>query len=205
MEEHHMTAQPNYKEMVKETESIGWNVKDSLKDKSLEELKEVVANDRLPFSVMCLNLTGSLNIGTIIRTSHILGAQRVFVLGRRTYDGRSLVGSDKYFDVIRIDALDANLNIDKSIFCDIMSKYDMTPVLLETGGHDYRDYNWSKFKDWGHMCLVVGNEGLGIPKDIVDLHTPRIVSIEQRGVIRSLNCSSAFAIVCAYATTAIWN
>lgn len=206
-----MTQKPNYKELLIHTESLGFNIHDAYKGKSLEELKEKVANDRLPFSVLCLNLTGSLNIGTIIRTSHILGAQRVFVLGRRTYDGRSLVGSDKYFDVIRIDALDDNLNIDKSIFCDIMSKYEMTPILLETGGTDYRKFLWktvfgeARPKNWSnnHMCMVVGNEGIGIQQNI--LLGRYVVSIPQKGCIRSLNVSTAFAIVCAHAVNEIWN
>ena len=47
----------------------------------------------------------------------------------------------------------------------------------------------------------MGNEGLGIPKDLIEktrLFDPLVVSIPQRGVIRSLNVSTAFAIVASH-------
>ncbi len=199
------------REGIMEIQQNGWNVYDEYKTLSLENLKRIVAEDRLPFSVMVLNLFGDLNVGNIIRTSHILGARVVFVVGHSKIDGRSLVGADKYFNVVKISALneDRSLNVDQ--YDEIVRVFNLNPILIETGGTDYKDYDWSRSivetcksnqpngATGRQLCLVVGNETIGIPDSILR-RNKNIVSVPQRGVLRSLNVSAAFAIICAEVT-----
>ena len=65
---------------------MSFNVHDSYKDLSVEDLKLVSNVSRLPYSVCLMNLEYDLNIGNCIRSAHIFGAERVFIFGRRRYD-----------------------------------------------------------------------------------------------------------------------
>lgn len=193
----------DFSKMIEETETNGYAVRDEYKTKTLEELKEITKSDRLPFSVFLFNVTGSLNVGTMIRTAHALGAEKVFVFGRRKYDKRSCVGSHNYLPIISIDSDSENPEEQYDQFQSIMDSYDIDPILIETGGRNYTEYNWKNVmllhRHTGkQICLVVGNEGLGIPNIIRECYFQDVVSIPQRGVIRSINVASAFSIVCAH-------
>jgi tRNA G18 (ribose-2'-O)-methylase SpoU len=192
----------DFRKLIEETEMNGYAVRDEYKTKTLEELKEITKSDRLPFSVFLFNVTGSLNVGTMIRTAHALGAGRVFVFGRKKFDKRSCVGSHNYLDIISIDSDSENEVEQYYQFYGIMEYYKLNPIMIETGGKNYTEYNWKGAHEFNQrmekqICLVLGNEGLGIPK-MIHQYAAHKVSIPQRGVIRSINVSNAFSIVCAH-------
>ena len=193
----------NKAEAIKHELSCIWNIHDEHKGKPLDELKEIVASDRLPFAVLCLNLSGSLNIGTIVRTSHILGAREIIIFGSRRFDMRSLVGADKYFPIYKIAGLDKNGEIDVELLDLEIKRRKYNPIFIETGGIPYLDFRFNEFITNSQLngltpCLIVGNEGFGIPDKILEIYNRNCVEVPQRGVIRSMNVSNAFAIICAY-------
>lgn len=176
--------------MVEEAASKHWNVHDNLKGLSIEELREVNEKDRLPFAVCAINVTGDLNVGIMLRTACVMGAERFFIIGRRKYDKRSTVGAYNYMDVVRVDALDEDLELKVDIFRQIMDEYSYKPVMFETNGVDItKNFSVNSIKPW-KPCLVFGNEGMGLPAGLLT-KSDIVVSIPQRGVLRSLNVSSA--------------
>ena len=176
--------------MVEEAASKHWNVHDNLKGLSIEELREINESDRLPFAVCAINVTGDLNVGIMLRTACVMGAERFFIIGRRKYDKRSTVGAYNYMDVVRVDALDEDLELKVDVFHQIMDEYRYKPVMFETNGVDItRNFSVEWFKP-KNICLVFGNEGMGLPAGLLTKNNT-IVSIPQRGVLRSLNVSSA--------------
>jgi tRNA G18 (ribose-2'-O)-methylase SpoU len=193
----------NYKEMIKTTETNGFAVKDEYKDRTLEELQNITSQDRLPFSVMFFNVTGSLNIGQMIRTAHAMGAEKIFILGRKKFDRRSCVGSHNYIPIIHVDVDNDCMGDQYKKFHQTIKQNFLFPILIETGGQNYTEYAWKNRHvvsqyNGEQICLVVGNEGIGIPEVIQQYSYCNKVSIHQRGVMRSINVSSAFAIVCAH-------
>ena len=181
-----------------------FNVHDNLKGLSVDELKEISLSDRLPWHTLCLNLTGDLNIGTIIRTSHCMGATSVIIFGRRKIDNRGIVGSDNYIRVERISAVDEKLIYDTNLFVSYLKEKNLTPVFVETGGILLSSINWKTIiknihETGNEICLIMGNETDGIPTDILNVISefPNSfkVSIPQRGVIRSVNVSVAHAMI----------
>jgi tRNA G18 (ribose-2'-O)-methylase SpoU len=99
-----------------------------------------------------------------------------------------MVGAQNYIQVHKITALLDDETPDYSkIFEDIIS-HGYTPVLVEQGGTKIRDYIWPE-----NPCIVLGNESTGFPVEIVSQWDT--VTIPQRGVIRSLNVSTAAGIV----------
>lgn len=179
-----------------------YNVHDHLKGLSVEELKAVNATDRLPYAVAVINLTGSLNIGVIIRTACNLGAERVLVFGRRKYDARSCVGSHNYIPVERIggfvEDMAPEMEIDPVKFDQMMTDFNYAPVFLETPcEYEIGDASWRGLAVRARMegpkpCLVFGSESKGIPQEIMSKGLT--YSVPQLGVIRSYNVSAAASI-----------
>lgn len=175
------------------------NVHDHLKGYTVEELRDICYADRLPFGVCVLNVTGELNVGTIVRSALLTGANKVGIIGRRKYDKRGTVGSYNYIDVERVDGLnDDGLTINPDVFWGWMGANNFFPVFIEHGGMLLDDVDWDDVER-PHMpcqpCLVFGNENRGVQDDLLNDDRGEIVSIEQRGVIRSFNVASAAAIV----------
>lgn len=175
------------------------NVHDHLKGMDVAELRDLCDQDRLPFAVCILNITGELNVGTIIRNALLTGAKQVVLMGRRKYDKRGTVGSQNYIDVERINALaEDGLTIKTDVFWDWMNKHSYRPFFVEHGGTMLNKidwYNWVMSIQPLRPCLVFGNENRGVQDDLLHDRRGRIVSIPQRGVIRSYNVASASGIV----------
>lgn len=178
-----------------------FNVHNHLKHKTVEELQQVNMEDRLPYAVAVINLTGSLNVGIIIRTACNLGAERVIVFGRRKYDARSCVGSQNYIPIERIDGFDDNRAPDPELvperFAEVMKEFNYFPIFFENEiGASVRllgEYARGVARKCPlKPCLVFGAEGTGIPESILDQGA--IFSIPQLGVIRSYNVSAAASI-----------
>ena len=80
-----------------------WNVADEFKNMNLEEIRAIQKIESLPFAVGALNLTGGLNLGSIIRSAVIFGAEKFYIIGKRRYDRRSTVGAQNYIDIEYIE------------------------------------------------------------------------------------------------------
>ncbi len=132
-----MTNVPNIAEM-RDAELVqsnsNFNVHDNLKGLTVPELQEVSAQDRLPWHTLCLNVTGDLNVGTMIRTSHCLGATSVIVFGRQRIDNRSLVGAGNYIKFEKIPGMDENFDLNLDRFIEILNERNLVPVFVEGGG-----------------------------------------------------------------------
>lgn len=197
-----MTKKINYQKLANDDISASisnLNVHDHLKDKNVEELRGLCNQDRCRFGVAVLNVTGELNVGTIVRNALLTGARKVGILGRRKYDKRGTVGSENYIDVERIDALnDDGLTINRDLFWDWMNKNGFRPVFCELGGTPLHEIDWYNIVHSVqplNICLVFGNENRGVQTDLLHDRRGRIVSISQRGVIRSFNVGTASGIV----------
>jgi tRNA G18 (ribose-2'-O)-methylase SpoU len=180
------------------------NVHNELQHLSVPELQNISLADRMPWHVCCLNLSGDLNVGTVIRSAHLLGAKSVIIFGRTRIDNRSLVGAANYITVHRIAGLDENLSYDVDIFKKTIQDYNLVPIICESGGENLFELPWknrinSILNSEKEPCLVLGNESNGIPFDIIEyvknVENSFTVTIPMKGVIRSFNVASAFSII----------
>lgn len=179
---------PNATEKVTE-----YNVIDDLKDLPLEELKAVAKARSLPFAVALANVTGDLNTGMVIRTSCVLGAEKVFIFGKRKYDRRATVGAHHYIDVEAYTlSRDEGQTFDWDEMLRVIRINGYTPVLIEQGGTVLSNLTSSLIEEIGQVCLVFGAEDMGIPANVCA--TEQCFSIPQIGIIRSLNVSAAASI-----------
>jgi tRNA G18 (ribose-2'-O)-methylase SpoU len=164
-----------------------FNVADHFKHLSLDQVQQFQRKNSLPYAAAALNLSGSLNLGMMIRTAVIFGCEKFFVVGKKRYDRRSTVGAHNYIDIkfIETDPFDKPFDV----LQEIEEEYE--PMIVEQEGYDI---NCEKFGySWKKPCFLFGEENRGVPKEM--LISNKIYSIDQVGVLRSLNVSATCAIV----------
>jgi tRNA G18 (ribose-2'-O)-methylase SpoU len=193
-----MSEKENYSEIRKQLEERELNVRDEFKHLSHEEHLELHDDSRLPYAIACINLTGDLNVGSIVRSAAMLGCETVFIYGKKKFDKRGLVGAHNYqrIEYITIDLPDElgdfPPDINYEILVQTLDGMGYTPFGLETGG---ARIDQMAFTEIVSPCIVVGNENMGLP-DYLRTRLP-LVSIPQSGIMRSLNVGVAAAIAMA--------
>ena len=184
----------NYNNLINETASRHYNVADEYKDNTVEENRERCRKDSLPFSIAAMSVAGDLNIGMMMRTASLLGASDFFIFGRRKYDKRSTVGAQNYINVHRYP-------MDVKFVHDVCQDTGYTPVFIEQGGLTIPLSDVERSMMPRRPMLVFGSESDGIPEDIIySFPDSPIISIPQRGVLRSYNVATAMSIVTWEAT-----
>lgn len=191
------------------------NVREEFKGLNLQACQEYCTQDRLHFDACFLNITSDLNVSASIRTLHLLGVDKIFVLGKKKLDRRALVGAEFYTDIEYMGGLNLEtLEVETRVFNEMLSKNEnYYPIFVEMGGENLKDIDWKKSltksdnkksltgsdNKFYRPLLVFGNENRGIGANILALRenipNSMIVSIPMKGVLRSLNVSACVAMV----------
>ena len=187
----------NYSDIIQDTVSKHWNVCDEFKDNLLVDNQAICKREALPFAVGIINVAGDLNVGMMIRTASLLGAEAVHIFGRKKFDKRSTVGAENYIDIVHHVYAGTLDPICDDLIIDDIQELLYEPVLVEQGGIPIGRYLYNGIGNGniGKPIFIFGSESHGIPDEILN-HFPRRISIPQRGVLRSYNVSAAMSIVC---------
>jgi tRNA G18 (ribose-2'-O)-methylase SpoU len=92
----------NYSRIIADTASNHFNVRDEYKTNTYEQNVAITVSEQRRFSVGCINITGELNIGMMIRSACLLGAENFYIFGRKKFDKRSTVGAEKYINIVYV-------------------------------------------------------------------------------------------------------
>ena len=76
------------------------NVEDQYRYWKREAIAKEIQDASLGYEVAIENLGHDFNIGSIVRTANALGASRVHVVGRRRWNRRGAMVTDRYMDVV---------------------------------------------------------------------------------------------------------
>jgi len=197
-----------YKIKLNKEREPNYNVIEHLQNFPQEKLIKISKSFTNNFDVMVFNFNGSLNIGNIMRLSCIYGADNYYIVGRKIYDSRSCVGSNKYLNVKILQNIVKYLP-DKNIDPDINKKElkqffinnNLSPIFIEQGGEDITKFNFKSNipKINNKPVFIFGNESYGIDKEVLnycsDIEGFSVLSIPQLGILRSLNVSNSASIV----------
>lgn len=160
------------------------NVADYLQWLSAPETEKYLAERRLNFSVLIMNILFDNNAGNIVRSANAFGAQEIILYGHKKFDRRASVGAEFYshFRHLRfVEDLEPLFSeFEQIVAC------ENTPdaVLLQ-------DFQWDPNKK---TLMIFGQESVGIQPEILK-KCSAVVSIHQRGSVRSLNVAVAAGIV----------
>jgi tRNA G18 (ribose-2'-O)-methylase SpoU len=191
-----MNPTPNYAEIIQQTASQHYNVRDEYKNNAVEQNVAIQRSETRKFSVGAINITGELNIGMMLRSACLMGAENFYIFGRKKFDRRSTVGAENYINIVQY-TYDNPLNMDEEVLTQL-KLLDHTIVLCEQGGEEigtYKSTPWHK-KGLKNPLFVFGSESHGLPSTVTNYPYFQKVSIPQVGVLRSFNVSAAMNIIC---------
>jgi tRNA G18 (ribose-2'-O)-methylase SpoU len=186
----------NYSKIIADTASNHYNVRDEYKNNSYEQNVAITISEQRPFSVGAINITGELNIGMMIRSACLLGAENFYIFGRKKFDKRSTVGAEKYINIVQYtfdDPIHADTEINDRLM--YLLKWNSV-VLCEHGGTEAGSYLAKQmYTELKNPLFVFGSESHGLPDIITQNENFYKLSIPQRGVLRSFNVSAAMNII----------
>lgn len=196
----------NFRDMVSDMMhevNNGLNVRDDLKHLDVPALQALQVASTFPLHALFFNTTGDLNIGAMVRTATLSGLRKAWVFGRRKFDRRGLVGANNYIEIEQVDGfIDDTVEYSIDKLTTILDDNKLFPIVAEAGGLNLPDVDWDfhigRNLDRGFIpCVIMGNEGKGFPDHILSMLSERgiVVSIPQRGVMRSLNVGHAFSAI----------
>jgi tRNA G18 (ribose-2'-O)-methylase SpoU len=193
----------NYADIIADTASKHYNVRDEYKNNTVEQNVTIQQSQSRPFSVGAINLTGELNIGMMLRSACLMGAQNFYIFGRKKFDKRSTVGAEKYINIVQY-TYDEPMTADGEMLRDIQ-KLPHPIIACEQGGVTLGTIDgkllYLRVNNL-HPLFLFGSESHGIPQVILDQKTYdddyefSRISIPQVGVLRSFNVSAAMNIIC---------
>jgi len=137
---------------------------------------------RHPFHVAIENWQHDMNIGSIVRSANAFGADTVHIIGRKRWNKRGAMVTDRYQHVLHHDTVDAFAAWARAAGVPIVA-IDNVPgsVIMET------------YEFPAACVLLFGQEGPGL-SDAALQASGAIVEISQFGSTRSINASAAAAV-----------
>lgn len=137
---------------------------------------------RHPLHVAIQNWEHDFNIGSIVRTANAFNVAGVHILGRRRWNRRGAMVTDRYLHVHHHPDVDSF-----AAWC-AERGIELVGVDNLPGSVPLEDAELPR-----DCCLVFGSEGPGLTDDMVAACS-RLVAITQYGSTRSLNAGAAAAI-----------
>ncbi len=159
------------------------NVIDSYRYWTMEAIVADLDSKRHRFHVAIENWQHDLNIGSIVRTANAFLANTVHIIGRRRWNKRGAMVTDRYQHVLHHPTIDD--------FLEWARAHDLVVVGVDNVANSVSIDATSLPES---CVLLFGQEGPGLSPEAIAA-SDLVVEIEQFGSTRSLNASAAAAIV----------
>ncbi|MCA0296177.1 MAG: TrmH family RNA methyltransferase [Actinobacteria bacterium] len=158
------------------------NVVDAYRYLSVEAIVADLDTRRSPLHVAIQNWEHDFNIGSIVRTANAFNVSAVHIVGRRRWNRRGAMVTDRYLHV--------HHHADEAALFGWLDEHGVTPVAVDNlpGSVPLEQARLPE-----HCCLVFGSEGPGLTPEMV-AGCAQVVAITQYGSTRSLNAGAAAAI-----------
>jgi len=137
---------------------------------------------RHPLHVAIQNWEHDFNIGSMVRTANAFNVAGVHILGRRRWNRRGAMVTDRYLHVHHHESV--------ADFVAWLDAAGVTPIGVDNLPGSVPLETASLPRD---CCLVFGSEGPGLTDEVVDA-CASLVAITQYGSTRSINAGAAAAI-----------
>jgi tRNA G18 (ribose-2'-O)-methylase SpoU len=159
------------------------NVSDEYRYLTVEAIKADLDRTRSGLHVAIENWQHDMNIGTIVRTANAFNVSTVHVIGKRHWNRRGAMVTDRYVHIEHHDNVSA--------FADAMHAISKTIIAVDNlaGAVNLSDTTLP-----AECVLVFGGEGPGLSDEMVAA-SERMVMIEQFGSTRSVNVGVAAGVV----------
>lgn len=171
----------NKKTFGKETDTR--NLQDEYKGLANEAVVEELEKKRNALEVAIENVEHDFNAGTIVRSANNFNVAKVHIIGRRKYNRRGAMCTDKYLEVVYWP--DA-----ESFYADQRAR-NREVVAIENHTERVKPLALKKFVQ--KTTLLFGSEGGGLTEKAIDM-ADDVREIESFGSTRSVNVGVAAGI-----------
>ena len=159
------------------------NVVDKYRYWSMEAIVADLDTHRHSFHVAIENWQHDLNIGSIVRTANAFLANTVHIVGRRRWNRRGAMVTDRYQHVLHHPTIEDLLAYAR--------EHQLTIVCVD----NVETSQPIESTPLPHNCIILfGQEGPGLSPEAIAA-ADQVIEITQFGSTRSLNASAAAAIV----------
>jgi tRNA G18 (ribose-2'-O)-methylase SpoU len=159
------------------------NVVDKYRYWSMEAIVADLDTHRHSFHVAIENWQHDLNIGSIVRTANAFLANTVHIVGRRRWNRRGAMVTDRYQHVLHHPTIEDLLAYAR--------EHQVTIVAVD----NVETSQPIESTPLPHDCIILfGQEGPGLSPEAIAA-ADQVIEITQFGSTRSLNASAAAAIV----------
>jgi len=165
------------------TQEDGRNLVDEYKGMSVEDIKASMLKSSFRYHVAIENLQHDFNIGSIVRSANAFNAAGVHIIGRRHWNKRGAMATDKYLEVYHHDSPEKF-----GEWCKL-NQLSIVGVDNVVGSVELHSADLPE-----NVVLVFGQEGPGLSESLRNI-CEYLVAIEQFGSTRSVNVGAAAAIV----------
>lgn len=159
------------------------NVVDAYRYWTMEAIVADLDTKRHSFHVAIENWQHDMNIGSIVRTANAFLAHTVHIVGRRRWNKRGAMVTDRYQHVLHHETID-----------DLLAYATEHALPIVAIDNVERSVAIEKTVLPTHCILLFGQEGPGLSPEALSA-ADEVVEITQYGSTRSLNASAAAAIV----------
>lgn len=157
------------------------NLIDEYKGLENEQVFDALSKKRTGLEIAIENVEHDFNIGSIVRTANSFNVSKVHIIGKKKYNRRGAMCTDKYLEIIHHPTLDDFLKTQENR--ELVAIENNTPRAKEL--HD------KKFVR--NTTLIFGSENNGITNELLEKATD-VRYIESFGSTRSVNVGAAAAI-----------
>ena len=157
------------------------NLIDKYKGLPNEQIFDTLASKRNALEIAIENVEHDFNIGTIVRSANSFNVSKVHIIGRKKYNRRGAMCTDKYLEIVHHATVEDFL----------ATQQGRELVAIENNTPRANALNDKKFVQ--NTTLIFGSEGNGITKELLD-KSHDVVYIESFGSTRSVNVGVAAGI-----------
>ena len=157
------------------------NLIDEYKGLPNEQIFDTLASKRNALEIAIENVEHDFNIGTIVRSANSFNVSKVHIIGRKKYNRRGAMCTDKYLEIMHHATIEDFL----------ATQQGRELVAIENNTPRAHALNEKKFVQ--NTTLIFGSEGNGITKELLD-KSHDVVYIESFGSTRSVNVGVAAGI-----------
>ena len=158
------------------------NVIDRYRYWRLDAIVADLDTTRSRLHVAIQNWEHDFNIGSMVRTANAFNVAAVHIVGRRRWNRRGAMVTDRYLHVMHHE--------DEASLLGYLAERGITPVGVDNLEGSVALENNALPLD---CCLIFGSEGPGLT-DAMVAGCERLVAITQKGSTRSMNAGAAAAI-----------
>ena len=157
------------------------NLIDEYKGMENQQVFDELAKKRIPLEIAIENVEHDFNIGSIVRTANSFNVAKVHIIGKKKYNRRGAMCTDKYLEIVHHPTIEDFLKTQKN----------RELIAIENNVERARPLNDKKFK--ANTTLIFGSENNGITNELLE-KSDEVRFIESFGSTRSVNVGVAAGI-----------